>query len=139
VSLLRAQTVAELDVDSVRRHIPGIGYCDAEFDAAHSVIKVNCFKQGEQPAQLTANLLSGAADTEIASNFPDYTPAALEILGGRHHSMALTDVPRVDAARVRLTTYEARAHFDRDVVIDGVLGADAAACPPATRAVEYEQ
>jgi hypothetical protein len=139
VSLLQPRAAAELDVDGVRRHIPGIGYCDAEFDAAHSVIKVNCFKQGEQSAQLTANLLSGAADTEIASNFPDYTPAALELLGGRHHNMTLTDVPRVDAARVRLTSYEARAHFERDVVMEGVLGASATACPPPTRAEGYAQ
>jgi hypothetical protein len=57
----------------------------------------------------------------------DFTPAALDFWGGQRSDMQLvahgTEVPRV-----KVTTYQARAHFDRQLVRPGVLGGPASAC-----------
>ena len=129
MSLLRPTRTAELIVNSPRQAIDGFGYCGAGFDRATSTIKVDCFKQGSQPALFTANLDGASADLERASNYPDYKPAALEWFGGQRHVVLLRNVPADRAARVQLSSYEAAAHFTRAFTLEGVLGARADACP----------
>lgn len=129
LGLLSPSTSTEIPVDGSRRYLAGFGYCGAEFDRAQHTILVDCFKRGSQPAQLTAKLSAAATYSEVVSDYPDYTPAAFEVLGGKRHIMVLHDVPTEQATRVTLTSYEAQAHFVRSVNVDGVLGASAAACP----------
>lgn len=129
LSLLRPARTAELVVNSPRRPIDGFGYCGARFDRATSTLRVDCFKRGSQPAQLTANLAGASQDTERASNYPDYRPAALELMNGQRHVVLLRNVPEDRASHVQLTSYEAAAHFTRNLTLDGVLGARADACP----------
>jgi hypothetical protein len=120
---------AELAVGAPRGYVAGFGYCSAQFDRVTSTIKVDCYKRGARPAQFTANLSGASADLETASGYPDYTPAAFELLSGYRHVVMLRNVPADRAARVSLTRYEAVAHFNRVVTYDGVLGGSDAACP----------
>ncbi len=129
LTLLRPVSSTVIPADGQRRRIEGFGFCDAQFDRATSTIAVDCFKRGAQPGQMTANLVGGSADLEVASDYPDYTPSAFEVLGGRRHIMVLRNVPKEDAERVTLTNYEPQAHFNRTVTSEGVLGADEDACP----------
>jgi len=129
LGLLRPVSSVTIPADGQRRHFEGFGFCDAQFDRATSTIAVDCFKRGAQPGQMTANLVGGSADLEVASEYPDYTPAVFEVLGGKRHIMVLRNVPKEDAERVTLTNYEPQAHFNRRVITEGVLGAGEDACP----------
>jgi hypothetical protein len=124
--LLAPEASAEFLADGRREFYPGLGYCSAAFNPAGGVVNVNCFKPGPQPAQIVASL----ADTASAgspSGAPDFTPAALDFWGGRRHLMSLradgNDIPRV-----HVTAFAAIAHFDRRIVVPGVLGGPVSAC-----------
>lgn len=128
MSLLAPTADAEFLADGRRQFYPGIGYCGATFDRATGFVDVDCFKAGAQPAQLVAGL-NGAPEIESkASDWPDFTPAALNFWGGKRHAIQLrakgNDVPRVN-----VTALEARAHFDRRLVVPGVLGGPVSGCP----------
>jgi hypothetical protein len=129
VSLLRPVQSTEIEVGAPRGYLDDFGYCGARFDRATSTIEVDCYERSARPAQFTANLAGASADLERAGGSPDFTPAAFELFTGRRQIVTLRNVPEDRAARVTLTNYEAVAHFDRSVVIDGVLGGSAAACP----------
>jgi hypothetical protein len=133
LSLLKPVASATIEAGAPRRYLPGIGYCSASVgagapQAGANVIEVNCFKPGSQPAQLTA-VLEGAPEYQ-GSNFraTDFTPAALELWSGEYYrtSMFTRQLP---LPRVRLAAYEASAHFDREIVVPGVLGGSLASCP----------
>jgi hypothetical protein len=100
-------------------------------------VAVSCFKPGAQPALLEANV-DGTAESTITPagmNRPnrgaDFTPAWLDFWGGYRHDMQLV-VRGAEVPRVNVTAYEARAHFDRQIVVPGVLGGPIATCPAPT-------
>jgi len=137
LSLLQPVAAATIEAGAPRRYLAGIGYCSATATAnvmqtPPHVIHVDCFKPGEQPAQLIAALES-ATENLVHMRSTDFTPAALELWDGKYFNVALF-TSEVPAPRVRLTAYEARAHFDREIVVPGVLGGPLATCPlvPAT-------
>ncbi|HXC60329.1 MAG TPA: hypothetical protein VN645_13530 [Steroidobacteraceae bacterium] len=127
LSLLAAKHKVQFAADGQRNHYPGIGYCGANFDRSTGAVAVSCFKPGAQPAMLTAGL-EGAADSVISNHRIDFTPAALDFWGGFRHRVQLiahgTEIPRVE-----VTVYEARAHFDKQFTVPGVLGGLPSACP----------
>lgn len=128
LSLLAPAATAEFAADGRRAFYPGIGYCGATLDRFTGLVHVDCFKAGVRPAQLVANL-DGAPDIESkASGRPDFTPAALDFWGGRRYRMQLR-TQGGNAPRVKLTAFEARAHFNRQIVVPGVLGGSVSACP----------
>lgn len=128
MTLLAAQATSEFLADGQRAWRPGIGYCSATFDRARGVVSVNCYKWGAQPALLAANI-AGRPDIERKiSRWPDYTPAILDFWGGTHHDMSLTS-QGPETPRVIVTAYRARTHFDRQIVVPGVLGGSVSACP----------
>jgi hypothetical protein len=128
VSLLAPAATAEFAADGRRAFHQGIGYCSAVFDRSSRLVDVDCFKAGPQPAQLVAHL-AGAPDTESrTSGNPDFVPAFLDFWGGKRHVMQLRSRDG-DVPRVKVTALEARVHFDRKVVVPGVLGGPVSACP----------
>jgi hypothetical protein len=133
-SLLAPTITAELIVDGERKYFPSLGFCSAKGDRAVSTVKVNCFKRGEQPAILMAELPEVSESSEVPSGFPDYTPTALEILSGASYRMTLRHPDGVHPQRVKVTAYQAAAHIDSKVVAPGLLGGTATECPaPAAK------
>jgi hypothetical protein len=127
LSLLSPRSSVQIAADGRRHHHSGIGYCDARFDRSVGSVVVSCFKPGPQPALLTARLAGVADATAVPSRGASFTPAVLDFWGGTRHRMTLaargTDVPQVI-----VTAYQARDHFDRQVIVPGVLGG-AGSCP----------
>jgi hypothetical protein len=131
-SLLAPTTTAELTVDGERKYFAGLGFCSAKWDQAISTVRVTCFKRGEQPALLMAELPDAPESSEAPSGFPDYTPTALEILSGASYRMSLRYTAGDHPQRAKVTAYQARAHINRQVVAPGLLGGPAKDCPAPT-------
>lgn len=122
-------TTAELAADGERRNVPRLGYCAATYDAAASTLAVDCFKRGAQPTSILAEIPGAPLRTVDTTGLANYEPAWLQVLTGRRHRLTLQVPAGVDASKVKLTTYEARSHFQRTVERPGVLGAPLADCP----------
>jgi hypothetical protein len=127
-SLLSVEHSVELAADGHRARYEGIGYCGATHDTLKSEVLIDCFVSGEQPAQLQAQIVGQPEASARRSRVPDYVPDALDVLGGRRHFIPLP-AHGVNTPRVKITTYEARAHFDRQLVVPGVLGGLPVDCP----------
>jgi hypothetical protein len=125
LSLLEPVASATLVPGAARSYAPGIGYCSVT--KAANLLTVECFKPGIQPAQLIAQV-EGASYTLPPSRRTDFTPAALELWGGAHFKTTLY-AKGLAEPQVRLTAYEARAHFDREIDVPGVLGGPLSTCP----------
>jgi hypothetical protein len=133
MTLLAPTATAEFTADGRREWHPGIGYCSAAFDRSQGGVQVDCYKWGAQPALLMANI-AGRPDTERqVSAPPDYTPAVIDFWGGQRHNVTLS-APGTEVPRVTVTTYRARAHFDRRVTAPGVLGGPPSTCPAPSAA-----
>jgi hypothetical protein len=127
LSLLAPGASAVIAADGARAYRAGIGYCDAAPNGDSSAVLVNCYRVGDQPALLAARA-EGKPDIEDrSSGNPDFTPAVLDFWGGRRHRMFVMDAA---TPRVRVTAYEARAHFSRRFDVPGVLGGPVSSCPP---------
>ncbi len=128
LNLLAPKASAEFLADGRRTFYAGLGYCSATFSPADGVINVDCFKWGAQPAQLVASLADTPGSTGSPSGFPDFVPAALDFWGGQRHLMRLraegSGIPRV-----KVTAFAAVAHFDRRIVVPGMLGGPLSSCP----------
>jgi hypothetical protein len=128
LSLLAPKVTIEFPADGKRAYYPGIGFCGATFDADTGVVAVDCFKPGAQPTQLVAYLEGGVPGTGVASRRADYTPALLDFWGGMRHSIQLRGSGG-QMPQVKVTAFEARAHFDHQIVVPGVLGGMPTECP----------
>lgn len=129
-SLSLAAPVAEARflADGRRASFPGIGYCSAKFDRVTGSVAVDCFKAGAQPSQLVASLEGAPELGSRVSGYPNYRPAVLTLWGGGIQSIQLP--AKGDAVPlVKVTAYQARAHFDRHFVVAGVLGGPVPQCP----------
>jgi len=128
LNLLEPRSEARFVADGRRQYYSGIGYCSATHDAALKRVDVDCYKAGFLPAQLMANL-EGAPEIDGRLNsYPDYTPKLLNFWGGRRYSMQLP-VSSAGTPRIRITAYAAKAHFERQFIVPGVLGGAVSACP----------
>lgn len=128
MSLLEPVASSELTVDAPRRYLHGLGYCEAKADRAIGAVKVNCFKRGVQPAMLFAAPID-ADGADVLSGIPDYGPSVFEYLSGKSYGMTLRHVAGATPARVKVTAYEDRAHFNRQVKAAGLLGGPESQCP----------
>jgi len=126
LSLLAPKNMAQFMADGRRRYYDGIGYCGADFDPSSGTVAVSCFKPGAQPALIVASV--DGVESAPPRRPVDFTPAALDFWGGQRSDMQLvahgTGIPQV-----KVTTYQPRAHFDRQLARAGVLGGAASACP----------
>jgi hypothetical protein len=128
LSLLAPKNTARFPADGSRNYYAGIGYCGADFDRTSGAVIVGCFKPGAQPAYLAANI-DGSTESASPRPFPmNFAPAALDFLGGKRNYIELV-AHGSQMPRVIVTTYEARAHFDRQLIRPGVLGGPVSACP----------
>jgi hypothetical protein len=128
MSLLEPIATAEVAVDAPRQYVQGLGYCDAKSDRAINTVRVSCFKRGTQPAMLFAAPI-GTDGPEVFSGMPDYGPSIFELISGKSYGMTLRHAAGVAPTRVKVTAYEDRAHFNRQVVVPGLLGGSESACP----------
>lgn len=128
LSLLAPKASAEFLADGRRTFYPGLGYCGATFSPAGGVVNVDCFKWGTQPAQVVASLADTPGSAGSPSGYPDFAPAALDFWGGQRHLMRIraegSGIPRV-----KVTAFAAVAHFDRRIVVQGMLGGPVSSCP----------
>jgi hypothetical protein len=128
LTLLAPAASAEFLADGRRQFYPGLGYCGATLGRTSAVVTVDCFKSGTQPAQLVAGLASAPGSADSPSGSPDFTPPALDFWGGRPHLIRLhaegNGIPQVN-----LTAFTAIAHFERQIVVPGILGGPVSACP----------
>jgi hypothetical protein len=125
LSLLGPKATVVFAADGRRASRPGVGYCGTTVAASRGVI-VNCYRVGDQPAQLATRQDAQSDIEDRASGQPDFTPAILDIWGGRRHRMYVADAA---GSPVRVTAYEARAHFTRQFDVPGVLGGPVSTCP----------
>jgi hypothetical protein len=126
LSLLDPGATAVFAADSRRALRPGIGYCGATATASSNRVHVDCYRVGDQPAMLAARQDGQSSIQDRASGHADFTPAILDFWGGRRHHMYVADAA---ASPVRVTAYEARAHFTRQFELPGVLGGPVSSCP----------
>jgi hypothetical protein len=127
LSLLNRKATTVLAVDGRGAFRSGVGHCGAIASRTDKGAGVYCYRVGDQPALLAARL-DGQPDVEDRpSGYPDFTPAIFDFWGGHLHYMHVADAA---ASQVRVTAYEARAHFTRQFDVPGVLGGPASACPP---------
>lgn len=126
LSLLAPQNMAQFMADGHRSYYDGIGYCGADFDRSSGTVAVSCFKPGAQPALLVASV--DGADSAPPRRPVDFTPVWLDFWGGHRYEIQL-GAHGNEMPRVKVTTYQARAHFDRQIIRPGVLGGPVSACP----------
>jgi len=128
LSLLAPEASAEFQADGRREFYPRLGYCGATFNPESGVVNVDCFKAGPQPAQIVATLAGTPPSAGTPSGFPDFTPAVLDFWGGRRYLMRLRAAGN-GVPRIQVTAFTALAHFDRRIVVPGILGGPVSACP----------
>ena len=128
LSLLKPSHSYDISIGAKREYFPGVGYCGAKFNAMTSRIDVECFKLGNLPALLTVEL-PDTPKRKIDLGFADYTPPWLDFFQSRSYTTSLRYSPSSAPSQVIVTAYEDQAHFDRQLVIPGVLGAPPSACP----------
>jgi hypothetical protein len=126
LSLLTLKNSARFMADGRRSYYDGIGYCGAEFDPSSGTVAVSCFKPGAQPALIVASV--DGVESAPPRRPVDFTPVVLDFWGGQRSDMQLA-AHGTETPRVTVNTYQARAHFDRQIVRPGVLGGPASACP----------
>lgn len=126
LSLLGPKATAVFAADGGRAFRPGIGYCGTTVSGTAKWVNVNCYRVGDQPALLAARLNAQPDIEDHTSGQPDFTPAILDFWGGRRHRMYVADATGLP---VRVTAYEARAHFTRQFDVPGVLGGPPSSCP----------
>lgn len=126
LSLLTPKNSARFMADGRRSYYDGIGYCGAEFDPSSGTVAVSCFKPGAQPALIVASV--DGVESAPPRRPVDFTPVVLDFWGGQRSDMQLA-AHGTETPRVTVNTYQARAHFDRQIVRPGVLGGPASACP----------
>lgn len=132
LSLLRPSASATFLADGQRRYYSGIGFCGATLDRGTASVTVDCFKPGAQPALLTATPKEPKDSVEIhrPRELPDFTPPWLDFWGGHRHILSIARVQAGnEPLQVTVTAYKAQAHFDRQIVVPGVLGGPVSACP----------
>jgi hypothetical protein len=112
--------------DGRHAYRPGIGFCGASDRYSDRNAFVNCYVVGDQPALLTARLEGQPGVDDRPGGAPDFTPALLDFWGGDRHYM---NVAAAAAKQLRVTAYEARAHFTRQFDVPGVLGGPVSSCP----------
>ncbi|HTQ36705.1 MAG TPA: hypothetical protein VMH77_06690 [Steroidobacteraceae bacterium] len=126
LSLLGPRATAVFKADGRGAFRAGVGHCGAIASRADKGAGVYCYRIGSQPALLAARLDGRSNIEDRASGYPDFTPAILDFWGGRLHYMYVADAA---ASQVRVTAYEARAHFTRQFDVPGVLGGPVSSCP----------
>lgn len=103
-----------------------VGHCGALARSPDKGAHVYCYVAGSQPALLAARLDGHSSIEDRASGHPDFTPAIFDFWGGHLNYTYVVDGA---ASPVRVTAYEARAHFTRQFDVPGVLGGPVSACP----------
>jgi hypothetical protein len=126
MSLLEPKATAVFAADGRRAYRPGIGYCGTTVSGVAKWVNVGCYSVGDQPALLAARLDAQPDIEDRASGQPDFTPVVLDFWGGHRHRMYVADATGL---QVRVTAYEARAHFTRQFDVPGVLGGPVSSCP----------
>jgi hypothetical protein len=128
LNLLAPKASAAFLADGRRTFYPGLGYCSATVSVAGGMVDVDCFKWGVQPAQVVASLADMPGSAGSPSGYPDFVPAVLDFWGGQRHLMRLhaggSGIPRV-----KVTAFAAVTHFERQIVVPGVLGGPISTCP----------
>jgi hypothetical protein len=127
LSLLNPTATTVFAADGRRAFRSGVGYCSAALNPyLAGRVNVDCYRTGDQPALLAVRW-DGQPDIEDRPSLsPNYTPAILDFWGGSRHRMVVAGAA---ASQVRVTAYEARAHFTRQFDVPGVLGAPVSSCP----------
>lgn len=118
----------ELEVDNIRRHLPGLGFCSAKLDPIKNNVVVNCFKRGAQPALFSAEL-KGIPASRVDASIPNYSPKWFEIFSGRHYELTIQSPSLLHQPRVLLTAYETEAFIKKNLEIPGLLGGSFSTCP----------
>lgn len=125
LSLLQPEETAVFTADGSRSYQSGIGFCGAPEHAWAGEELVTCHVVGDQPALLAVGFEGDSSQADRPGGELDFTPAVLDFWGGRRHAIRLDDVT---GRQVRVTTYEARAHFSRQFDVPGMLGG-VSSCP----------
>jgi hypothetical protein len=125
LSLLKPKATAVFAVNGKGAFRSNIGHCGAIANPASKGANVYCYVAGSQPALLAARV-DGQSDIEDRpSGYPDFTPAMLGFWGGHLYRAYVADAAEL---QVRVTAYEARAHFTRQFDVPGVLGGPVSSC-----------
>jgi hypothetical protein len=128
LTLLKPGPSQEFAVDGRLRRLPGLGYCAAKPDYDQGVAHLTCQTLGGNSAVLDA-VIVGEPDLCPACTSPNFSPAALDVLAGRHRVKRNVRSDRDGPWRIRVTPYEAVSHTRRQVVSMAPLGQTRAACP----------
>lgn len=126
LSLLEPRATGVFAVNGQGAFRKDLGHCGGIANTEGGGATIYCYRAGNQPALLTARLDGQPNIEDRASGYPDFTPAMFEFLGGKLHSMYVADAAE---SQVRVTEYEARAHFSRQFQLPGVLGGPVSSCP----------
>ncbi|MFM1895768.1 MAG: hypothetical protein RLZZ385_842 [Pseudomonadota bacterium] len=131
---LLSPTPHELPVDGRRHHLPELGACKAERDAANNVIEIDCLQRGPRPALVAAQLIGIDRSRVDSSNRTSYTPWWIEAFSRKQVELTLASPGLVNASSVILTGYTVAQLASRQVITEGVLGDEQSICPLPTEA-----
>ena len=118
----------EIRTDGEFSHLPGLGSCRAQHDRSRNLVQVECFKSGEQPALVSAELIGiegSRVDSAVRASF---TPAWMEALGSRHYELSVTSPSLVNHDSILVTAWTPQRLFSKTLTSRGVLGDDISIC-----------
>ncbi len=117
-----------LEPDSELRYFPGAGYCSAEIDTVLNELNVECFKRGARPV-IVSGEIEGIPATRVDAAMPDFTPNFMQLFGGQHYRMTISSPSLVPNPKALITVFNQKAFLSKQLVSEGVLGADITKCP----------
>lgn len=126
---LMSPNAHELSTDGVLRRVPGLGSCRAQHDRSRNLVQVECFKTGEQPALVSAELIGIEGSRVDSAVQAAFTPGWIEALGSRHYELNIASPSLVKHDSILVTAWTLERLFNKQLTSTGLLGEDASLCP----------
>ena len=117
----------QVPTDGKQHRFPGLGYCSAAVNEPGNRIDVDCFSASSHPAQLSAELNEIPASRVY--DRVDFAPAYAQWPYSKRVKLAVGSPRLAKHDTITVTAWEVASHFQKNLGMPGVLGADLTTCP----------
>ena len=120
--------------DGKRHRLPGLGYCSADVYEPGNRIDVDCFSAFAHPARISAalNEISASRVYGNGNGIVDFAPAYVQWPYSQHVKLAISSPRLARHDSITVTAWDTAGHFQKSLVLPGILGADVETCPLPT-------
>ena len=120
--------------DGKRHRLPGLGYCSANVYEPGNRIDVDCFRAFAHPARISAalNEISASRVYGNGNGIADFAPAYVRWPYSQHVKFAISSPRLARHDSITVTAWDKAGHFQKSLVLPGILGADIETCPLPT-------